>query len=221
MSEPLATLGRQLVEAQSIGGIEMADYPPYMNASGNVEKILTAIKEAKAPDRFTQDFLAQLGFTGGSARPFIPLAKRLGLLSTDGVPTELYHSFRNPSTSRQAMAQAIRKAYGSVFSVNERADKLDKSGLTGLIMQITGLEKGSSTLTGIVGTFEALKGLADFDAPKETASSEPDAPSTNQAPLDLGALRFGYTINLNLPDTSDIAVFNAIFKSMRQHLLEQ
>jgi hypothetical protein len=32
-------------------------------------------------------------------------------------------------------------------------------------------------------------------------------------------IRFGYTINLNLPATSDIAVFDAIFKSLRDHLL--
>jgi hypothetical protein len=33
-------------------------------------------------------------------------------------------------------------------------------------------------------------------------------------------LRLGYNINLNLPATSDIAVFNAIFKSLRENLLK-
>lgn len=32
-------------------------------------------------------------------------------------------------------------------------------------------------------------------------------------------LNLGYTINLNLPATSDPAVFNAIFKSLKEHLL--
>ena len=32
-------------------------------------------------------------------------------------------------------------------------------------------------------------------------------------------IKLGYTINLNLPATSDIAVFDAIFKSLREHLL--
>jgi hypothetical protein len=66
----------------------MADYPPFMNAYGNVPEILDTIKEAKTPDRFITDFLGtNLGFTGGSARPFIPLAKRLGQLGGDGTPT--------------------------------------------------------------------------------------------------------------------------------------
>jgi hypothetical protein len=32
-------------------------------------------------------------------------------------------------------------------------------------------------------------------------------------------VNLGYTINLHLPATSDIAVFNAIFKSLREHIL--
>lgn len=35
-----------------------------------------------------------------------------------------------------------------------------------------------------------------------------------------GGVTLGYTINLHLPPTSDIAVFNAIFKSLREHLLQ-
>jgi len=34
-------------------------------------------------------------------------------------------------------------------------------------------------------------------------------------------LNLGYTINLHLPATSDIAVFNAIFKSLRENLLSR
>ena len=51
----------------------MAEYPPFMNAYGNISKILAKIKDAKTPDRFTQDFLGTgLGFTGGSEPAPIP-----------------------------------------------------------------------------------------------------------------------------------------------------
>jgi hypothetical protein len=33
-------------------------------------------------------------------------------------------------------------------------------------------------------------------------------------------MNLGYTINLNLPATTDVAVFNAIFKSLKEHLLK-
>jgi hypothetical protein len=33
-------------------------------------------------------------------------------------------------------------------------------------------------------------------------------------------LNLSYTINLNLPETSDVEVFNAIFKSLKENLLK-
>ena len=124
----------------------MADYPPYMNAYGNVTKILNKIKEARTPDRFSTDYLETiLGFSGGSARPFISLAKRIGLLAGDGTPTDLYHRFRNPAQSEQAMSEAIRKGYADLYRRNEFVHSLDKPKLEGLIMEVTGLDKSSQT----------------------------------------------------------------------------
>src|SRR5205807_4448247 len=96
--------------------IMAADYPPFMNAYGNVTKILEKIKQAETPTRFTTDFLENvLGFPGGSRRPFLPLAKRLGLIGSDGTPTEIYKRFQNPDRSKGAMAEAIRKGYPTLF----------------------------------------------------------------------------------------------------------
>ena len=115
--------------------------PPFMNATGNLSKILDKIKEAQTPPRFTYDYLgATLGFTRGSSRPFVSLAKRLTLLGSDGTPTELYRRFRNPSLSKAAMAEAIRKGYADLYKVNENAHTLSKQDLTGLVAQVTGLE---------------------------------------------------------------------------------
>src|SRR6187549_2078813 len=103
------------------------NYPPFMNATGAVSKILEKIKLAATPDRFTQDYLAtELGFSGGSPRPFIPLAKKMGLIGSDGTPTELYRQFRNTnaSISKAAMAKAIKNAYGEIYSRNEYAHSL-------------------------------------------------------------------------------------------------
>ena len=203
----------------------MAKYPIFMNAYGLVPKILTKIKQAKTPGRFTQDFLAtKLGFPGGSAKAFIPAAKRLGLLASDGTPTELFKRFRNPNESGVAMAAAMRTGYADLFARNEFANALDRTGLEGLIMEITGLEKGHSTVKSISSTFLAFAGFADFEgevpvgeeADKESAEiREPPL----RAPAAEPPLTFSYQINLVLPKTDDIAVFNAIFKSLRENLL--
>jgi hypothetical protein len=104
-----------------------------MNAYGLVPKILDKITEAQQPERFTQDYLStKLGFSGGSARVFIPLLKRIGFLSSDGVPTALYAKFRNGDTRGAAMAQALRIGYKELFERNEYAQDLPREKLKNL-----------------------------------------------------------------------------------------
>lgn len=184
------------------------------------------IKQAKTPERFTYDFLnTTLGFKSSSARAFIPLAKRIGLLASDGSPTDLYKSFRNPAESGVAMAKAIRKGYPQLFERNESAHKMNKKDLEGLLVQITGLEKNNATLRSIVGTFEALKLFAQFGEEEKVAEGpkeeEKEKPTSEEGPTGELKLGLAYTINLVLPKTDDVAVFNAIFKSLRENLLRK
>jgi len=207
----------------------MPDYPPFMNSYGLVPKILDKIKTAQTPSRFTLDFLAtKLGFSGGSARPFVPLAKRIGLVQSDGTPSELYKAFRNPSQSKAAMGQMVRKGYSELYSRNEYAHDLPKDKLEGLVIEITGLNKGNPTVRAICNTFQALVQLSSFDT-SQTAPEKPDDDETSESPPNGGGLPPGknglglnlaYTINLVLPKTDDVAVFNAIFRSLRENLLK-
>jgi hypothetical protein len=72
---------------------------PYVAQPGIVKKVLEKARDAKTPDRFTVDFLeTKLGCRGGNYRQFIPLAKKLGLLNSDGTPTNIYKAFRNRGT---------------------------------------------------------------------------------------------------------------------------
>lgn len=209
----------------------MADYPPFMNAYGSIPKILTKIQEAKTPERFTQDFLGtKLGFPGGSPKAFVPLAKRIGLLASDGSPTDLYKRFRNPASSKSAMAEAIRSGYSDLYARNEYAHNLEKTKLQGLVMEATGLEKGSPTLRAICGTFEALKAFADFEVTEPSVQKRADRKDKKEPPppppaltpeVEEIGLNIAYTFNLVLPKTDDIAVFNAIFKSLRDNLLRK
>jgi hypothetical protein len=210
----------------------MANHPPFMNNYGTVTNILTKMKAAATPERFTQDFLKnQLGFKGGPAMAFIPLAKRLKLLNSDGTPTELYKAFRNPNPtqSKAAMAQAIKNGYSDLFTRNEKAETLDRKTLEGIIVEMTGLSHDSPTIRAIVKTFDALKTFADFGQapgsnkdPKAESNEKVGAADATRAAGDSELdLRLSYTINLVLPKTSDVAVFNAIFKSLREHLLRK
>ncbi len=208
-----------------------AQTPPYMPNPGTLGKVLDKIKEAATPQRFTQDFVADtLSFKGRYALAVIPFLKKIGFLSGDGSPTEIYKRFRNDAESGRAMAEAMRIGYASLFKINEGAHELADDQLRGLIVQVTGGKRDDSMTKFIVHCFKTLKMRAKFHGGSQTGAlskgaTESDAtrPADQDLPLKHVAngvgMNLSYTNNLNLPASTDIAVFNAIFQSLRRNLL--
>ncbi|MGQ0551819.1 MAG: DUF5343 domain-containing protein [Planctomycetota bacterium] len=205
----------------------MAEQLPYVPSYGLIAKAFGKIKSAATPSRFTQDFLAtKLAMTGGSARSLVPFLKRIGFLGTDGSPSDLYKRFRNPTEAGPAAFQSMKTGYRALYEINESAHELSDKDLKGLVVQVTGLEPESGTVKAILGSFKAVKAAATFD---EVAKEEPDEDEEEPTPRVDGEtmppaapaskLGLSYTINLNLPATSDIAVFDAIFRSLKENLL--
>lgn len=207
---------------------------PYVASYGMITKVLEAVKRASTPDRFTYEFLADtIGMKGGSPKALVPYLKRIGFLGSDGVPTDLYRAFRNPNAAGPAAAAALRQGYAVLFQMDENVHKATDAVLKGLIVQATGAQPDSTTVKQVLGSFKALRAFAadDVEAGTATLIEESDADVAADVPTEpggredrvrggaLGTLNFGYTINLHLPATSDIAVHNAIFKSLREHLL--
>lgn len=210
--------------------------PPFMNSTGLIGKIFEKIQQAKVPERYTQDFQSTvLGYGSGSARPFIPFLKRLHFLENDGRPTDIYKRFRNSDSSGAAMAEAMRAGYKDLFQRNEYAYNLSDDKLKNLVVEVTGKEPSDATVRAIAGSFKECNQLADFDADLSSFDAKED--EDRVVPLErhrsivrkedaekLQARRnigFSYTINLNLPETTDVEVFNAIFRALRENLLDE
>ena len=129
------------------------------------------------------------------------------------------------------MAAAIKRGYSQLYERNEYVHDLDKKKLEGLVVELTGLEQGHATVRAIVGTFEALKAFADFNKPEpKTIDEGQRGQERRKAGAPAGTevndgeeirLNLAYTINLVLPKTDEVAVFNAIFKSLRENLLKK
>lgn len=208
----------------------MSDSLPFMNSTGLISKILDKIIEAQTPAKYTVDFQSnKLGYGSGSAKPFLPLLKRIGFIGSDGTPTELYKKFRNSSTRSAAMAEGIRTGYKSLYSISEYAHDLDPSKLKDAIIQATGFESSSTAVKAILGTFKALKTYASFDEVvqdedlevKSITVSSPQTSERAEVPANMNSrgMNLSYTINLNLPETKDPEVFDAIFTSLKSKLL--
>lgn len=211
----------------------MAANLPYMVSSGTLTKILNKICDASIPENFNGDFLGtKLGFPGGNQKAFIPWAKKCKLLAEDGTPTQLYKDFRNPTYRGVSMATALKKGYEELYVRNEYAHDLSKPDFVKLVTDATGLAHDNQTVKAIVNSFFNAKEFADFDAtttPKDETSkdtekhekSDADNTESHSKPLKRKQIDLGisYTINLVLPKTDDPAVFNAIFKSLKDNLL--
>lgn len=210
---------------------------PYVQVTGTLESMLDKIKSASVPEKFSQDFVStKLLLKGGTARAIIPFVKKMGLVTSDGTPTERYKEFRNPHKSEYAIADAMRDLYEPLFEMNEYVYDLDTPKLKGLIVEATGAEANSAVVQKTLSTFQALRKRANFvnedDEPEVTRETNHAEQPQNRVPIvqhgygHSGAntkegINLSYTINLNLPATTDIEVFNAIFKSLKQHLIQE
>ncbi len=205
-------------------------YPPYVNAYGGISKVLGKIKTASVPGKFTRDFLSTvLGLKSSSYHAMIPLFKRLGFIDQGNTPTQRYKDFRSESKSGFVMAKAIKEAYSDIYNGNEYAHQLEKGPLIDLVSTVTGAAKDDAAMLSVVGTFMELVKFASFDIgdiPEEIGEiddeSEEEVSLPKEKNINKGSVKFGvsYTINLNLPATTEVKVFDSIFKSLKKNLLD-
>jgi hypothetical protein len=189
------------------------------------------IKSAATPSKVTQDFVKTiLKVPGGSGDQMTSFLKKIGFVNADSTPSDIYIRFRNPSTAGAAAAAALRYGYAPLFKRNEFWHALGDNEIRGLFLEETGLANDSSTVTMMINSMKGVKKFATFE-PEGTSPEKPEQPERPHVQLPASAippqmlsqslgLNIGYTINLNLPATSDIAVFNAIFKSLKDNLLK-
>jgi len=108
-----------------------------------------------------------------------------------------------------------------VFDRNEYAYDLPKEKFKNLIVEMTGLKASDPTVNAIVGPSSIYCRTPNFDAPTtgqdsrqqncdvDTKRGQQQSTASRSNPT---GLNLSYTINLNLPETSDVEVFNAIFE---------
>lgn len=205
----------------------------YLTSTKNLTGILNAIQGAQAPKAFTNTFLVQLEFKSSSDRLVIGVLKALGFLDAQGVPTPRYHEFLDQSQSKAVMATAVREAYADLFQVNTKANELSVAEVKNKLKTLTQGSASNQVISKMAMTFKALCDQADFSAPSkepgkaseddgEHGEKETDAPKHStplRAPGISGLGGLVYNIQLVLPETRDPAVYEALFRSLREHLL--
>ena len=205
----------------------------YITSVKNLPPIFDKIVEGTAPKKFTTAHLKSIGFKSSNDVGVIAVLKDLGFLSADGIPTPRYHDYRDKSRSKAVMADALREAYEDLFHINEKPTSADRQAIEGKFKSAH--NTSDRVALEQTKTFYALLKLANLDAagkprhkkdqekPKEKQeekekTSEKRDESGGIPPRPFGGLR--YNIEIHLPATKDVEVYNAIFKSLKEHVLE-
>ena len=205
----------------------------YTLKPGAIPQYFDAILQADAPERFSTKFLDNLDFKSTNDRPFIGILKDSRFLDPDAVPTKRYYEFLDRSQSKRILAGAIQDAYADLFAVNRDAHKLSQQDVKNKLRTLFSGSKKDSLIARIARTFTALCEYADFTAGpsaqatkekrEETAKSPappppPQPSSTSSAHKSISVASLQYHINIVLPESRDQAIYDAIFKSLREHL---
>ncbi len=199
----------------------------YVQIYGQLSDFFKQIAEGQAPERFTRQHLKDLGFGSSTHHALIPLLKALGFLSSEGMPTSRYYEHRSTAQSRYVMAEALREAYGDLFVLKARPTDADKALIQGKFKSTHNVSDRLAQL--MASTFFSLLSLADLDVvaptkpkpkkpPKERVEEEKPKAEIPEVQLAV-PLGLHYNIQIHLPATKDIEVFNAIFKSLKEHLI--
>jgi hypothetical protein len=196
----------------------------YTHKPGAISDYFDAIKNAGIPERFTFKFLNDLGFEATNDRMFLSILKELGFIDSDGKPTNRYYKFLDRNESAKMIAEGIQVAYSDLFTVNTKAYELSLEEVKNKLRSLYAGKKTDQVIGRIAATFISLCEIADFSLPKnisdtdETKTSiiKTESDDVYKKPLELKALE--YHINIVLPSTKDQSVYDAIFKSLRDHL---
>ncbi len=205
----------------------------YLVSTKNFEGIMNSILGARAPERFTNKFLEDLGYKSSNDRLITGILKALGLLSDTGEPTQRYFDFLDQSQSKRIIAIGVQEAYEDLFNLNKKAQKLSQEEVKNKLRTLTQGQKGDKVIENMARTFRVLCDYADWsktnsvqnviNEEREMGNNDEAIHSklddTNDAIKPLNSLGLHYNIQIHLPETTNMAVYDAIFQSLKKHLL--
>ena len=202
----------------------------YLTSFKNLKEILDAIQGGQAPKKFTVNFLQGLGFKGTADRLVIGYLKALGFLMPSGEPTPRYFAYLDQSQGARVLGEAIREAYADLFQVNAKAPELGNTEIKNKLKTLTQGQFSDSVLEKMAGSFKAVSALADFSsppkrqedlpAPKAEQAKVPPVPSSGDHARSVHLGGLVYNIQLVLPESRDPAIYDALFRSLKEHLLQ-
>lgn len=202
----------------------------YLTSTKNLESIINSVINAKAPDRFTNKFLEDLGYKSSNDRLVVGMFKALGLLDDSGQPLQRYYEFLDQTQTGKILAIGIEEAYGDLFNLRKDAQNMSNDEVKNKLKTLTQGQKSDKVIGLMAMTFRAFCDLADWSEETEIQGSSENTAVQNERNDFAGFEKRGskvpktdmnlhYNIQIHLPETTNMAVYDAIFQSLKKHLM--
>jgi hypothetical protein len=201
---------------------------------GSFAAYFDAIQGAEPPERFSVKFLENLEFTSTNDRAFIGILRELGFLDSNNVPTKRYYEYLDKEAAPRVLAEGLREMFSDLFAIKKDAYKMNSDDAYNKLRTLYAGTKKDNLIKLIAKTFAGLCELADFESSKPEVIKKPekekeeeqvqenteskDRQSNDSVHKRIKLQGLQYHINIVLPETRDQAVYDAIFKSLRDHL---
>lgn len=198
---------------------------------------MNSILGARAPERFTNKFLEDLGYKSSNDRLILGVLKSLGLLNDTGEPTQRYYDFLDQTQSKKVIATGIQEAYEDLFNLKRDAQNMSQEEVKNKLKTLTQGSKGDKVIDSMARTFKTLCDYADWSeipinsqvnstsaSKNNDISEKPDyvvqnSPKSVESKPISNQLGLHYNIQIHLPETTNMAVYDAIFQSIKKHLM--
>lgn len=204
----------------------MNEYP-YVLSYPSIDRLLDKIKTTGVPAKVDSSWLKSVGFRSGNDSRLLTVLSTLGFVDASKSPSERWRKYRG-ANSKTVLGEAILDGYSSLYLVYPNAHQRSSEEILNVIRSSTTL--ADETAKRAVKTFEILAKAASFDSASTPTSEESNSsgdfesasietltsPSQSQSHLTVNL-----NIQLTLPETTDAAVYDAFFRSMKEHLINE
>lgn len=141
-----------------------------------------------------------------------------------------YYEFLDQTQTGRIIAIGIEEAYEDLFNLRKDAQNLTNDEVKNKLKTITQGQKSDKILGLMAMTFRAFCDLADWvsvgteetnkiETPHVVLKSDNTEKSQTKTDPTTTDMNLHYNIQIHLPETTNMAVYDAIFQSLKKHLM--
>jgi len=195
---------------------------PYTPSPNNVKEFFQAIQNIGTPPKVDRSYFPSIGFKSSNDYYLVGVCKFLGFIDTTGIPTPKWNDFKDKEKAPQVMADSLRTAYSDLFTIYPDAQKRDDATLQNYFASKSGV--AAIVAKRMVQTFKNLCEFANFEAGSVIehailpASATPKIKDVAQMMTGTRPITININIQLQLPATEDVNIYDSLFDSLKKHL---